>query len=323
MAVAAVDVREVSKRYGEHQALKNISLSIEQGEIFGIIGPNGAGKSTLVGIIAGLRDADSGKVDVLGKDVVTERALLREEVGIQLQEAQLQELITVEEALKLYSSFYAHLNPWEPLLADWGLVAKRKDRFGNLSGGQKQRLFIALALISNPKLVILDELTTGLDPQARRDSWDHVERIRDNGATIILVSHFMEEAERLCDRIAVIDGGEVRAIGKVGDLLDNDTSTQRLVFGVPADFREQMLSGLDGVSEVSRIGDRVTVAGSGYLMATISQALAAVRLNPPDIRMEQDTLEDVFIRLTGDSAAIEDLSVIHGGRRAKRKSLAI
>lgn len=300
MAAMAVDVREVSKRYGEHQALNNVSLSIEQGEIFGIIGPNGAGKSTLVGIIAGLREADSGKVDVLGKDVVTERTLLREEVGIQLQEAQLQELMTVEEALKLYSSFYAHPNPWEPLIADWGLEAKRKDRFGNLSGGQKQRLFIALALISNPKLVILDELTTGLDPQARRDSWDHVERIRDNGATIILVSHFMEEAERLCDRIAVIDGGEVRAIGKVGDLLDNDRSTQRLVFGAPSDFREQMLSGLDGVIEVSRIGDRVTVAGSGYLMATISQALAAARLNPPDIRMEQDTLEDVFIRLTGD-----------------------
>ncbi|MEJ7837325.1 MAG: ABC transporter ATP-binding protein [Thermomicrobiales bacterium] len=299
MAGAAVDVRDVSKRYGDHQALNHVSLTIHQGEIFGIIGPNGAGKSTLVGIIAGLRDADSGKIDVLGKDVVAERASLRHEVGIQLQEAQLQELITVEEALRLYSSFYEHPNPWEPLLDDWGLRAKRKDRFGNLSGGQKQRLFIALALISNPKLVILDELTTGLDPQARRESWEHVERIRDSGTTIILVSHFMEEAERLCDRIAVIDGGEIRAIGPVADLLDNDTTTLRLGFTAPPTFDEYLLEGLDGVIDVGRTGEQINVTGTGYLMATVSHALAALKLNPPDIHMEQDTLEDVFIRLTG------------------------
>ncbi len=188
----AVELHDVSKTYGTHRAVDDLSFTIEQGEIFGIIGPNGAGKSTTVGIIAGLRDADQGTVTVLGRDVRRHGRELREEVGIQLQEANLQDLITVEEALRLYSSFYRNPRPWEPLVQQWGLEAKRKDRFGNLSGGQKQRLFICLALLNDPKLVILDELSTGLDPQARRESWDLVSDIRHEGATVILVTHFME-----------------------------------------------------------------------------------------------------------------------------------
>jgi ABC-2 type transport system ATP-binding protein len=297
----AVRVETVSKRYGDHQALDDVSLDIHDGEIFGILGPNGAGKSTLVGIIAGLRDADHGTITVLGRDVAKDAAALRELVGIQLQEAQLPDLITVEEAMRLYSSFYLNPRPWPTLLADWGLTAKQKDRYGNLSGGQKQRLFICLALLSQPKLVILDELTTGLDPQARRESWDHVERIRDDGATVIVVTHFMEEAERLCDRIAVVDHGRIQAVGTIAALTDRDSRETRVAFTAPAGWDEQILRGLATVREVVRTGDAISVMGDGFLMAEVSTALAAQNLQPADLRMDHRSLEDAFLTMTGDA----------------------
>lgn len=295
----AVELHGIRKRYGNDDALKGVDLTVQRGEIFGIIGPNGAGKSTLVGIIAGLRDADAGTATVLGRDVVRDRHSLRNDVGIQLQEAQLQGMITVEEAMKLYASFYPNPRPWEPLLKTWGLEAKRKDRYDNLSGGQKQRLFICLALISQPTLVILDELTTGLDPQARRESWELVSKIRDEGATVILVTHFMDEAERLCDRIAVVDGGEIRAIGRVADLLHADGDARELHFGVPAAVSVAFLEQLPEVARVERDGDRVTVSGGPFLMAAVASALARENLDPPDLAMRHRNLEDVFIQMTG------------------------
>lgn len=297
--VYAVELHDVSKTYGAHRAVDDVSFNVEQGEIFGVIGPNGAGKSTTVGIIAGLRDAGEGTVTVLGKDVKRHRQELREEVGIQLQEANLQDLMTVEEALRLYSSFYRNPRPWEPLLRQWGLETKRKDRFGNLSGGQKQRLFICLALLNKPKLVILDELSTGLDPQARRESWELVSSIRHEGATVILVTHFMEEVERLCDRVALIDRGQLRAIGTVAELLGSRDRQRQLTFTLDPATDLSFLETLPAVREVFRSERSVRVTGDVYLMANVAGALAERQIDPPDLAMTNDNLEDLFIELTG------------------------
>jgi len=295
---AAVEAREVTKKYGETTALANVSLRVESGEIFGLIGPNGAGKSTLVNILAGLNAPDSGEVRVLGIDPQTSGRSLRERIGIQLQEASLQSQITVDEAMTLYSSFYASPAPKDSLLEEWNLIDKRKTQYHALSGGQKQRLLICLALINTPELVILDELTTGLDPRARRESWEHVLRIREQGATVILVTHYMEEVQRLCDRVAMVNYGRLTASGTPAQLLERADHSTRVVFTAPPTFRESMLESLDGITSARRNGPSVCVEGTGYLMATISQALAALEINPPDLRTESTTLDDVFVQLT-------------------------
>ncbi len=207
-----IEVTNLVKRYGNQTAVDGVSFSVEQGEIFAILGPNGAGKTTTVESISGLRTPDSGTISVLGLDPRHDRDELRRVVGVQLQESELPDQIKVWEAIDLYASFYAEPRDGEQLLTDLGLADKRSSKFGKLSGGQKQRLSVALALIGNPKIAILDELTTGLDPQARRDTWQLIEDVRDSGVTVILVTHFMEEAERLADRIAVIDEGRLVAL---------------------------------------------------------------------------------------------------------------
>jgi ABC-2 type transport system ATP-binding protein len=201
----AIEVRNLCKRYGDHVAAQDVSFTVERGEIFGIIGPNGAGKTTMVECIEGQRAPDSGVVTVLGLDAQRDRAELRQRVGAQLQESALPDKIKVWEALDLYSSFYRKPASWRKLLEDLGLAAQRDTSYSKLSGGQKQRLSIALA--GGPEVAILDELTTGLDPHARRETWDLMEQMRDRGVTAVLVTHFMEEAERLCDHVAVIDAG--------------------------------------------------------------------------------------------------------------------
>lgn len=208
----AIEVEQVSKQYGEQIALANVSFSVEAGEIFGLIGPNGAGKTTLVESIAGLRQPDAGRIRVLGLDPQEERSTLRHRVGIQLQASQLPDKIKVWEALDLYSSFYEQPGDREELIEALGLKEKRDVPFEKLSGGQKQRLSIALALIGHPDIVILDELTTGLDPHARRKIWQRIQDIRARGVTIVLVSHYMDEVERLCDRLAVLNGGRLVAL---------------------------------------------------------------------------------------------------------------
>ena len=207
-----IEVTDLVKRYGNHTAVDGVSFSVEEGEIFAILGPNGAGKTTTVESISGLRRPDSGTISVLGLDPAQDRDELRRVVGVQLQESELPDEIRVWEALDLYASFYPAPRDWERLLEDLGLADKRNSAFGKLSGGQKQRLSVALALIGNPKIAILDELTTGLDPQARRDTWQLIEDVRAGGVTVVLVTHFMEEAERLADRIALIDEGRVVAL---------------------------------------------------------------------------------------------------------------
>ena len=207
-----VTVEHLRKSYGSQRVIEDISLAIQPGEIFGIVGANGAGKTTTIECMVGLRQPSGGAIRVLGLDPQRDGAALRERIGVQLQQAALPDRLRVGEALELFSSFYRSPQPWRDLLEQWGLAEKRNTAFAALSGGQKQRLFIALSLINDPEIVFLDELTTGLDPQARRTTWDLIEDIRARGKTVVLVTHVMEEIERLCDRIAVIDGGRVVAL---------------------------------------------------------------------------------------------------------------
>jgi ABC-2 type transport system ATP-binding protein len=210
--MAVIEVAGLTKRYKDHPAVDGASFQVDRGEIFGILGPNGAGKTTAVECVEGLRKRDGGTVTVLGLDPGRDRQRLHQRIGVQLQDSQLPDKITVAEALRLYASFYPHPADWRELLRTWGLAAKRNAAYGKLSGGQRQRLFIALALIGSPEAVFLDELTSGLDPSARRATWDLIKGIRDRGVTVVLVSHFMDEVEVLCDRVAILEQGRVVAL---------------------------------------------------------------------------------------------------------------
>jgi ABC-2 type transport system ATP-binding protein len=294
-----IEVKDLSKRYGAHVAVQEVSFSVEAGEIFGILGPNGAGKTTTVECLAGLRAPDTGTVRVLGLDPRRDREALRRQLGIQLQASALPDQLRVWEAVDLYASFYE--NPANPrqLIGDLGLGDKRNTAFGKLSGGQKQRLSIALALVGNPKVAILDELTTGLDPQARRNIWGLIEAVRDRGVTVVLVTHFMDEAERLCDRLALIDAGRLVALDTPAGLVGRLHAGQRLHFRPSAPFEDGLLAGLPEVSELARAGQTVVVSGTGNLVQAVTGALARQRIVPNDLRVEQATLDDAFVALTG------------------------
>ena len=211
-----IEVNHLTKRYGDRAAVDGVSFSVEEGEIFGILGPNGAGKTTTVESIAGLRSPDGGTISVLGLDPRRDRERLRSLVGVQLQESELPDRMTVGEALELFASFYEEPADPRTLIADLGLDDKRDTAYRHLSGGQKQRLSIALALVGRPRIAILDELSTGLDPQARRETWQLIESMRDRGVTVLLVTHLMEEAERLADRVAVFGEGRLIALDTPG-----------------------------------------------------------------------------------------------------------
>jgi ABC-2 type transport system ATP-binding protein len=298
-----IDVQHVTKSYGGRRAVDDVSLQVTDGEIFAVLGPNGAGKTTLVESIAGLRSVDSGRIHVLGLDPRSDRDELRQQLGIQLQESALPDNLRVREALDLYASFYA--NPADPreLLAGLGLEGVRNTRFAKLSGGQKQRLSIALALVGNPRIAVLDELTTGLDPQARRDTWELIEGTRARGVTVLLVTHFMEEAERLADRIALIDGGRLVALDTPEGIVRRVDADQQVRFRPSAPFDESILTGLSEVRSVSRSGPTIAVAGSGNLALAVTAALARNGVVVHDLRIEQADLEDAFIALTGRSLA--------------------
>ena len=257
-----VSVQDLRVRYGETVAVDGISLEIRRGEIFGILGPNGAGKTTTVECIAGLRRPDDGAISVLGLDVGSDRAQLRERIGIQLQSSDLPDKLCVGEALELFAAFYAEPADPAELMARLGLSDKRGARFASLSGGLKQRLSIALALVGQPELAILDELTTGLDPHARRETWKLIESVRDSGVTVVLVTHFMEEAERLCDRVALLHHGRLGAIDTPAALAAGASARQQVSFVPSAPLDDERLRGLPDVSEVVRHGDRVTVSGA-------------------------------------------------------------
>src|SRR5215831_1544338 len=298
----AIEVRNLHKRYGDRVAVQDVSFIVERGEIFGIVGPNGAGKTTTVECIEGLRRPDNGTVTVLGLDPRRDRAELRQRVGAQLQESALPEKSKVWEALDLYSSFCRTPANWQKLLEDLGLTEQRNTSYGKLSGGQKQRLSIALALVGSPEVAILDELTTGLDPHARRETWDLIEQIRNTGVTIVLVTHFMEEAERLCDRVAVIDAGRVVALDTPAGLVSRAVSEQRIRFRPSAPLDDRLLTDLPEVRGVSRVGPQVVVTGSGNLLNAVVAALARNQIIAADLRVEQASLDDAFVALTGSAS---------------------
>ncbi len=293
-----IEVTGLRKAYGSVVAVDDVSLSVRRGEIFGILGPNGAGKTTTVESIAGLRRPDAGTVRVLGLDPQVDGRRLRQRLGVQLQQATLPERLKVGEALQLFASFYEAPADWRRLLEQWGLAEKRNATFAGLSGGQRQRLFIALALVGDPEVVILDELTSGLDPQARRATWELIRAVRDTGTTVVLVTHFMDEAERLCDRLAVIDKGRVVAQGSPRDLIAGLGVRTRVRFSANGSDLG-FLDAVPDVSEVTREGREVVVHGRGPILARVAAALAEHGIEPPDIRTEQASLEDVFLALTG------------------------
>ncbi|PZG07171.1 ABC transporter ATP-binding protein [Nonomuraea aridisoli] len=298
-----IEVQNLHKRYRDHVAVDDVSFDVRAGEIFGILGPNGAGKTTTVECVSGLRVPDGGTVRVAGLDPVTEGDAVRRVLGVQLQSAALPENIKVWEALDLYASFYPDPADWRELMERVGLGAKRDSAFGKLSGGQRQRLSVALALVGKPRVAVLDELTTGLDPQARRDTWQLVEQVRDSGVTIVLVTHFMEEAERLCDRIALIDTGRVVAVDTPAGFIGRVGGGQRVRFRPSARVDEALLLALPEVVDVSRTGEQVVVTGTGNLAAAVTLALAERQIVPEDLRIEQSTLDDAFVALTGRKPA--------------------
>ncbi|MEU6075126.1 ABC transporter ATP-binding protein [Micromonospora sp. NPDC047074] len=301
-----IEVEHLHKRYGEKIAVDDVSFSVEKGEIFGVLGPNGAGKTTTVECVQGLRRADGGSVRVLGLDPLRDRTEVRQRVGAQLQESQLPDKLRVREALDLYRSFYRNQADIDELLTDLGLTEQRNTYFQKLSGGQKQRLSVALALVGQPEIAILDELTTGLDPQGRRDTWDLVERIRDRGVTIVLVTHFMEEAERLCDRLAIIDRGRVVAIDSPAGLLTRVGSEHRVHFRPVEPVEDAWLLPLPDVTGVSHDGAEVTVTGTEEVLQAVLSVLNGRGIRYTALRVAQPSLDDAFVSLTGRSGRPTD-----------------
>jgi ABC-2 type transport system ATP-binding protein len=297
--MTVIEVSNLHKAYRGKVAVQDVSFAVAEGEIFGILGPNGAGKTTTVECVAGLRVPDSGTIRVLGLDPRRDARELHTQVGVQLQESQLPERLKVWEALHLYASFYPDPLDWEQLIDDWGLSEKRDAPYGKLSGGQKQRLFITLALVGNPRVVFLDELTTGLDPQARRETWGLIERLRHAGVTVVLVTHFMEEAERLCDRLAVIDDGTLVALDSPAGLVSKVDDRQRIRFRVPGPFDDRLLAGIPEVSKVAQEGNHIVVTGRGDLLYAVTSILARNQIVAADLRVEQANLDDAFVALTG------------------------
>jgi ABC-2 type transport system ATP-binding protein len=294
-----IEVTGLTKRYGGQAVVDGISFHVERGEIFGILGPNGAGKTTAVECLEGLRRRDAGQVRILGLDPKTDGRRLHQRLGVQLQETQLQDKIKVREALELYASFYPHPADWRELLDRWGLAGKRDARFGKLSGGQKQRLFIALALVGNPEVVFLDELTAGLDPGARRATWDLIARVRDSGVTVVLVSHFMDEVEELCDRVAILERGRIAALDTPAGLVDSAGGEYRMRFRPTAPLVEQSLAIVPGVTGVERHGSHVSVTGTGDFASAVTAELARRQVIVADLRIEGRSLDSAYVALTG------------------------
>jgi ABC-2 type transport system ATP-binding protein len=300
--VAVVSVVGLRKAYGSTVAVDGVSFEVRAGEVFGIVGPNGAGKTTTVECLEGLRAPDAGVVRVLGLDPQREGDALRERMGAQLQESALPARMRVGEAMSLFASFYAHPLSPRVLLDELGLADRVRVAWGALSGGQRQRLAIALALVGDPDLVFFDELTSGLDPQARHATWELVRGVRDRGTTIVLTTHFMEEAERLCDRVMVIDRGRVVALDAPADLVRALGAEQRVTF-VSEDAGDDVLAALRALPTVTRVqrsGDRVIVHGeSDRSLAPILTVLDGSGVAFHELRTEQPCLEDVFLALTG------------------------
>ena len=299
-----ITVEGLRKSYGSVKAVDNVTFQVQRNEIFGMVGPNGSGKTTTIECIEGLRQPDEGRVSVLGLDPQRDIYELRERTGVQLQSSNLPHRMRVEEALNLFSSFYRQTVDWHPLLEEIGLPDKQRALYSQLSGGQKQRLFVALALINRPEIVFLDELTTGLDPQARHATWDLVRKIQGRGATVFITTHFMEEAERLCNRVAILDHGRIIALDTPENLVSQLGMGTRIIFQVneqdAAAFQPARIGAVDGVRRVEQQGEEVVVYGQGDgLISAVVHALETARLPIHNLHTEQATLEDAFLALTG------------------------
>jgi ABC-2 type transport system ATP-binding protein len=298
-----IRVSGVRKTYGSTVAVADVSFDVHHGEIFGLIGPNGAGKTTTMECIEGLRTPDRGSISVLGLDPFRQVYKLQDRIGVQLQQAQLQKRIKVWEAVDLWASLYRKKAvDGERLLARLGLTDKRDAWFMNLSGGQKQRLFIALALINDPEVIFLDELTTGLDPQSRRAIWELVRGIRERGKTVFLTTHLMEEAERLCDRVAIIEHGRIIDIGTPERLVARHCPERTVVLGSDDPRAEERFRAIPGVQSVVRADLRFTIRGSSDdLVTEVIHCLSENHIRVTDFRTILPNLEDVFLKLTGHS----------------------
>ncbi len=293
-----IEVQSLRKVYGATIAVDDVSFQVAAGEIFGLLGPNGAGKTTTVECLQGLRRADGGQVRVLGLDPWKERASLRRRIGSQLQESALPDRLKVWEALDLFATTPLSRAKHGQLLEQWGLADKRNTSFASLSGGQRQRLFVALALVNQPQIVFLDEMTTGLDPAARRITWDLIEQIRERGTTVVLVSHFMDEVERLCQRVAVVNHGRIVALDTPARLVEQRANQTRVLFtwsGEPLSWLEVV----PHVHSVRQQGSQIEVEGEGPVFQHVAAALLQRGIEPDDLRVERPTLEEVFLQMVG------------------------
>ncbi len=295
----AVEIAHLRKTYGTLVAVDDVSFSVAEGEIFGILGPNGAGKTTTAECAIGLRSPDAGTIRLMGLDPHADADQIHEIVGVQLQASALPPKLKVGEILDMYRSFYRDPADVGELIEALGLTGKRQDYYRSLSGGQRQRLSVALALIGQPRIAVLDEMTTGLDPQARRDAWQLIEGIRDRGVTVLLVTHFMEEAERLCDRVALIDNGRVVALDTPARLAAQARGGKGVRFLPSARFDDELLRELPEVTRVEREGAHVVVTGTGELVNAVVLALAAAGVTARDVQLDSSNLEDAFVRLIG------------------------
>jgi ABC-2 type transport system ATP-binding protein len=295
-----IEVSNLRKNYKSTVAIDGVSFQVNNGEIFGLLGPNGAGKTTTVECLQGLRHQDSGTIKVLGLDPQADASNLKKQIGSQLQESALPDRLKVWEALDLFSSTSVGTVNGTTLIEQWGLKEKRNAAFGTLSGGQRQRLLIALALVNNPKVVFLDEMTTGLDPAARHVTWDLIKAIRGRGTTVILVTHFMDEAENLCDRLAIMNNGKIAAMDTPQKLINTYGNIIKVIFSTERTDIE-WLKAVPHVHNFSRHGQRVEVEGDGAVLAMVASELVKHGIMPLDLRKEQPTLEDVFLKITGRS----------------------
>lgn len=296
----AVEVQHLHKKYGSIEAVNDVTFSVKKGEIFGIIGPNGAGKTTTVECISGLRRPDSGTINVMGMSPATNLPGIRRILGVQLQESALPPRMRVEEAVELFSYFYPSPMGVDDLLELLGIDKIKKTIFKNLSGGEKQRLSIALALIGNPQIAILDELTTGLDPEARRDTWDLIESIRNRGVTIILVTHFMDEAERLCDRLAMIYNGRIIVLD-TPEAVAATSGGKRVRFIASAPVKDSDLMAIPGVMSVERKEKYIMINGTGDLAANVIYGLSERGIRVSDIEATGGNLDEAFVSLTREN----------------------
>ncbi len=300
MPRVVISVSHLAKRYGATVAVNDVSLDVYEGEIFGLIGPNGAGKTTTMECVEGLRKPDRGTIQVLGLDPQRDASTLRQKIGVQHQEAHLQKRIKVWEAVDLWASLYSQTVNANDLLARLGLAEKRNAWFMTLSGGQKQRLFVALALIHDPEVVFLDELTTGLDPQARRAIWELIVGIKERGKTVFLTTHLMEEAERLCDRVGIIEHGQLIEIGKPAELVARHCPERRVVFTSDTTDVARLMADVPALQSTVSTDTTHTLCGEGDEFTTdVIHVIAREGIRVRGFRTEHPTLEDVFLKLTG------------------------